>query len=348
MAKRKKKSQKSSKLFRRIAVSVGIALLAIVVLLWPYIISGAPKATTLYIRPGGTTYAALQDSITNRLGADYATKVVRLLKLSQADLQHRHGAFRVRKGETPLTLARHLRGGAPSSITVTLNNIRTKEELADLLSAKLMMTRSEILSLLNDAEVCRRYEKTPENIVTLFLPDSYDFYWDITPKQLLEKMDIYHSEFWNSERLAKAKRLGLTPDQVAIIASITEEESSKVDERGKIGRLYINRFRAGQRLQADPTVKFALRDFSIKRITVPMTQNASPYNTYRVVGLPPGPIRLPEKATIDAILNSAPHNYMYMCAKPDFSGYHNFATTYEQHLVYAEQYRAALDRNGIK
>jgi UPF0755 protein len=158
----------------------------------------------------------------------------------------------------------------------------------------------------------------------------------------------YYNDFWTSERKAKAEKLGLTPDQVEIIASITEEETSKADERGKVGRLYINRFKSGMRLQADPTVKYALGDFSIKRLTHDMLQVQSEWNTYRVNGLPPGPIRLPEKSTIDAILNSTPHNYTYMCAKEDFSGYHNFTTSYDEHLANAHRYQDALNARNIK
>ena len=142
--------------------------------------------------------------------------------------------------------------------------------------------------------------------------------------------------------------MGLTPDEVSTIASIVEEETSKADERGKVARLYLNRYQQHMRLQADPTVKFALGDFSIKRITQPMTQVKSPYNTYRVDGLPPGPIRLPEKSTIDAVLDAPQHDYLYMCARADFSGYHDFTRDYASHLDNAHRYQAALNNRGIK
>ncbi|MDD7499702.1 MAG: endolytic transglycosylase MltG, partial [Sodaliphilus sp.] len=158
----------------------------------------------------------------------------------------------------------------------------------------------------------------------------------------------YYVQFWNDERTQKAKKLGLTPDEVVIVASIAEEETSKSDERGKVGRLYINRLQKKMRLQADPTVKFALGDFSIRRITHDMCAYDSPYNTYRVAGLPPGPIRLPEKATIDQILDSKPHDYIFMCAKSDFSGYHDFATDLGSHNANAQRYQAELNKRNIK
>jgi len=161
-------------------------------------------------------------------------------------------------------------------------------------------------------------------------------------------MHDYYEKFWTDERKAQATSQGITPDQAVTLASIVEEETSKADERGKVARLYLNRLQHGMRLQADPTVKFALGDFSIRRLSVAMTQVQSPYNTYRVNGLPPGPIRLPEKATVDAVLTAPQHDYIYMCAKEDFSGYHNFATDYTTHMANARRYQAALNARGIK
>ena len=165
---------------------------------------------------------------------------------------------------------------------------------------------------------------------------------------MIQHFDNYYKQFWNDERKAKATALGLTPDEVVILASIVEEETAKRDERGKVGRLYLNRLQKNMRLQADPTVKYAIGDFSIKRITEKMCAFDSPYNTYRVAGLPPGPIRLVEKHTIDAILDSKPHNYIYMCAKSDFSGYHDFAADYATHIANAKRYQAELNKRNIK
>ena len=201
---------------------------------------------------------------------------------------------------------------------------------------------------LRDSALCAKYGKTPQTIACLLMPDTYEFYWDITPEKTLDRLNDYYEDFWTDKRKSKAEKLGLTPDEVATIASIVEEETVKADERGKVARLYLNRYQQGMRLQADPTVKFALGDFSIKRITVPMTQINSPYNTYRVNGLPPGPIRLPEKSTIDAVLDAPQHDYLYMCARADFSGYHDFTRDYSSHLDNAHRYQDALNSRGIK
>ncbi len=346
--KKKKKKKKRMHGTVKIMLAVAVVLVALAAaVLAAGVMSSAPKASTIYIRRG-ITDAALADSLNKHLGENCAGKVMWLLRLTNAHMAERQGAFKVSKGESAFSVARHLRGGAPSSITLTFNNVRTKRELADRIGGLYMMGPDAMWKALNDEKLCAKYGMTTDNVVCLMLPDTYEFYWDITPEQLLNRMHDYYNEFWTDSRRAKAKALKLTPVQVEIVASIAEEESAKPDERGKIGRLYINRLNTGMRLQADPTVKFAIGDFSIRRITVPMTQYQSPYNTYRNAGLPPGPIRLPEKRTIDDILNSSPHDYIYMCAKEDFSGYHNFATTFDEHKAFAKKYQEALNSRGIK
>jgi UPF0755 protein len=347
MTTKKKRKKKMSK--GRIALIVALVVAAVLaVVAMPYVMTGADKEAMIYLRKGTTT-EALKDSLTAKLGESYAGKVMTLLSLTGAEIEKRHGAFRIGKGDSPLKAARRLRSGAQSGIKFTFNNVRTKKEFAERAGKLYMMGYDSIWSALNDPKLCAKFGRTPNNIVGILMPDSYEFYWDVSPMKLLETMNDYHDKFWNSEgRKAKAEKLGLTPDEVEIIASITEEETSKADERGKVGRLYINRFKSGMRLQADPTVKYALGDFSIKRLTHDMLQVQSEWNTYRVNGLPPGPIRLPEKATIDAILNSTPHNYTYMCAKEDFSGYHNFTTSYDEHLANAHRYQDALNARNIK
>ncbi len=331
---------------------IGLAVLTVAVVLGafglPYIFSGSSKQATIYVRKG-TTLEQLKDSLAKHTDENFTSRVMTLLKVSCIDMSKRHGAFIIDKGESPLRAARHLRSGAPSGIKFTFHNVRTKEEWVQRAGKLYMVGADAFKQALNDPKLCAKYGKTTDNIVNILIPDSYEFYWDITPEDMLDKMKELHDKFWNTgQRQAKAKALGLTPDQIEIIASITEEETVQSDERGKVGRLYINRFKGGMRLQADPTVKYAIGDFSIKRLTNAMLQTQSPYNTYRVNGLPPGPIRLPEKSTINAILNSKPHNYIYMCAKSDFSGYHDFTTDYQTHLANAHKYQEALNKLNIK
>lgn len=325
-----------------------VAVLFIVMLLMsPFIFIGSPADGLIKIRSGSSN-ETVGDSIKESIDVTFGSRVVTLLNLTGSDLTGRQGAFKVKKGDSPFKVMRMLRSGAECGIKFTFNNVRTKLEFAERFSSKFMIGKDLMDGALCSERLCAKYGKTPETIVCLLLPDSYEFYWDITPEELLDRFNDYYNKFWNDERKAKAKALGLTPDEVTIVASIVEEETAKNDERGKVARLYINRYQQSMPLQADPTVKYAIGDFTIKRLTIPMTRVESPYNTYRVQGLPPGPIRLPEKITIDAVLNAPQHNFLYMCAKEDFSGYHNFAVDYDTHMANARRYQAALNQRGIK
>ena len=331
-----------------IVIGIVAAVVAILVACAaPYIMSGAPAEGLIKMRKG-STIESITDSIKAHVDEGYAKKVQTLLSLMGAEVGEHEGAFRITQGMSPFTAARYIKNGAQSGIRFTFNNVRTLEEWTQRWGETFLAGPDEMRKVLNDSAMCAKYGKTPQTIACLLMPDTYEFYWNISPEKMLDRMNDYYNDFWNSERKAKAQRLGLTPDEVATVASIVEEETSKADERGKVARLYLNRFQQGMRLQADPTVKFAIGDFSIKRITVPMTQVNSPYNTYRVNGLPPGPIRLPEKSTIDAVLNAPQHDYLYMCARADFSGYHDFTRDYASHLDNAHRYQAALNARGVK
>ncbi len=331
-----------------IVIGIVAAVVAILVACAaPYIMSGAPAEGLIKMRKG-STIESITDSIKAHVDEGYAKKVQTLLSLMGAEVGEREGAFRITQGMSPFTAARYIKNGAQSGIRFTFNNVRTLEEWTQRWGETFLAGPDEMRKVLNDSAMCAKYGKTPQTIACLLMPDTYEFYWNITPEKMLDRMNDYYNEFWTSDRKAKAEKLGLTPDEVATIASIVEEETVKADERGKVARLYLNRYQQGMRLQADPTVKFALGDFSIKRITVPMTQISSPYNTYRVNGLPPGPIRLPEKSTIDAVLDAPQHDFIYMCARPDFSGYHDFTRDYAAHLDNAHRYQAALNERGVK
>ena len=324
--------------------AIVIALVACAV---PYLMLGAPAEGIVKVRKG-STIETIQDSVEACVGEAYGKRVGKMLRLMGAKVENREGAYRITQSTSPFTAARRIKNGVQSGIRFTFNNVRTLDEWTRRWGETFMDDPDDMRKALQDSALCAKYGKTPQTIACLLMPDTYEFYWDITPEKMLDRMNDYYNDFWNDERKAKAQRLGLTPDEVATIASIVEEETSKADERGKVARLYLNRYQQGMRLQADPTVKFAIGDFSIKRITVPMTQINSPYNTYRVNGLPPGPIRLPEKSTIDAVLDAPQHDYLYMCARADFSGYHDFTRDYTSHLDNARRYQAALNNRGIK
>lgn len=260
------------------------------------------------------------------------------------------GRYELIDGENNLSLIRRLKNGTQSPVHVTFNNIRTLQKLAEKVTENLMMSEEELLSYLNSSEVLEKYDKSSETIITLFRPNTYEFYWNTTPEKLVGKIAKEYDKFWNEERTNLTEALKMSKEEVMTLASIVEEETAKNDERPMVAGLYLNRLKIDMMLQADPTIKFALQDFSLKRIYTNQIEAAasSPYNTYKHIGLPPGPIRIPASESIDAVLHHADHPYLYMCAKEDFSGYHNFAEDYESHKKNASRYRKALDERNIR
>lgn len=260
----------------------------------------------------------------------------------------RPGRYAVDGGMSIYTLMKRLTRDAQSPVKVSFSSVRTQDELLEKLTANLAMTANDLKELLRDPAYCASMGFDTVTVRCLFVPDTYEFYWNVSPKQLVEKIYNNYQSFWTPARLDKAAEENLSPTDISIIASIVEEESAKTDEYSRIAGLYINRLRRDMPLQADPTVKYALGDFALKRILSKHTTVASPYNTYRVVGLPPGPIRYPQKSTLEKVLNYEQHRYIYMCAKSDLSGYHAFANNYTDHLQNAYLYRKKLDAMGVK
>ncbi len=245
-------------------------------------------------------------------------------------------------------LLQRLRNGTQTPCNITFNNIRLKKDLADRLGEQMMFGSETLLAQLNDSAVCASLGFNTETVLCMFIPNTYQLYWNMPVDGFLKRMKKEYERFWTPERLAKAQQIPLTPVQVSILASIVEEETASAGEYPVVAGLYINRLRQGMLLQADPTVKYAVGDFALKRILNVHLQTESPYNTYMQSGLPPGPIRIPSIAGLNAVLNYQDHHYLYMCAKEDFSGKHNFATTLAEHNRNAEKYRTALNQRGIK
>lgn len=260
----------------------------------------------------------------------------------------RTGRYAVHPGMSNLKLLNDLRRGHQAATKLTFNNIRFKKDLAERLSEQLMLKEDEILALLDDSAYCASLGFTTETINALFIPNTYEVYWNIPADKLMQRMKREYNAFWTPARLDKAKAIGLTPVEVATLASIVEEETAAPDEYPIVAGLYLNRLHRGIPLQADPTVKFAIGDFSLQRILFEHLEIDSPYNTYKYAGLPPGPLRIPTIKGLDAVLNYMQHNYLYMCAKEDFSGRHNFAATLAEHNRNANRYRAELNRRGIR
>ncbi len=257
------------------------------------------------------------------------------------------GRFLLEKGMNSNSLVNMLRIGQQKPVKVTFNNIRFKEELAGAVSKYLQADSLSFLNALSDSAFIKDLGFKKETFSAMFIPNTYEVYWTTTPFGFIKRMKVEYSNFWNQERLDKAKLLEMTPVEITTLASIVQEETIKKDEKPIVAGLYINRLKRGIPLQADPTLKFSLGDFSIRRVLNKHLEIDSPYNTYLNAGLPPGPVNFPEISSIDAVLNYEHHNYLYMCAKEDFSGYHNFARTLAEHNRNAERYRLALNQNKI-
>ena len=257
------------------------------------------------------------------------------------------GAYKIQEGWSNSQLINVLRSGIQTPVMVTFNSIRTREELAGKLGRQLQSDSLSFLNLLrNDSNTLKMGFK-PETLPALFIPNSYSLYWTTTPAGFLSRMKREYDSFWNEARKIKAKAAGLTIDQVATLASIVQEESNKNDEKPVIAGVYLNRLHKNWPLQADPTIRFALGDFTIRRILTTQLSVESPYNTYKKSGLPPGPINFPEISSLEAVLNYRVHDFFYFCAKEDFSGYHNFAKTLAEHNKNAKKYQAALNKLKI-
>jgi UPF0755 protein len=257
------------------------------------------------------------------------------------------GRYAIPKGASNNDIVNKLRLGEQDPVMVTFNNVRTEEELAGKVSDDLETDSLIFLEVLKDRQLMQKMGFKKETYPAMFIPNSYEMYWTTKPESFVERMKKEYDRFWNDERMRKASAIKFTPEEVVTLASIVQAETSQNDEAAKIAGVYLNRIRKGIPLQADPTLIFALGDFSIKRVLNKHKEISSPYNTYKFAGLPPGPINYPMPNYVDAVLNADNHDYYYFCAKPDFSGYHNFSKSYSQHLIYAREYQRELNKRRI-
>jgi UPF0755 protein len=304
--------------------------------------------TYLYI-PTGANYETVLDSIQKRDIVHDIMSFRLLAKMLDYPEAVKPGRYLIKKNMGNRDALLMLRAGRQSPVKLTFNNIRLKEELAGRLTRNLEADSAAFNQLINDKEVVSRYGFDTTTVMCMFLPNTYELYWNTSAEKLLERMYKEYNTYWTEERIQKAKALNFTPVQVSILASIVQaEQAQKADERPRVAGLYINRLQTGMPLQADPTLVFGLKNFGLKRILKVHMDVDSPYNTYRNTGLPPGPINLPTIASLDAVLNYEKHDYLYMCAKEDFSGYHNFAVNYSDHLKNARLYQKALNAANIK
>lgn len=267
-----------------------------------------------------------------------------LARLTNYDRMVKPGRYILRANMNNLTAIRFLRAGEQEPVRITFNNVRLISDLARKITQNTSVTPEAFEAAVVNFTMRKTHGFKKENIMAMFIPNTYDVYYTITPDQLVERMYTEYSNFWDDTRKQKAETIGLSPIEVSILASIVQAESVKRDEAPIIAGLYMNRLKTGMPLQADPTLVFAVGDFTLKRILNEHKEVESPYNTYKYKGLPPGPINMPEIASIEAVLNYKSSNFLYMCAKEDFSGYHNFTASYSEHIRNANRYQQTLSR----
>lgn len=339
--------KKGLKIILYIVAATAIIAICGGVYVWNYINLESKSSGMIYVYPDAS-HTSVGDSIAGIIDNDYGKRVSQLINILNRGMAPRSGAYKIEKGDKAIDVAKKIKNGAQTPVNITFNNARTLDEFAEKVSSGLRMNAKELKEAAIDSAFLASMNITEKEVSAVLIPDTYNVYWTITPSNLLKKLTDSYNSFWNDERKNKAQKEGLTPIQVATLASIVEEETNNRSEQPAVARLYLNRLHKGMLLQADPTVKFALGDFGRKRILNADLEFDSPYNTYKYAGLPPGPIRIAEKKTIDAVLNAPDNNYLYMCAKEDFSGMHNFATNLATHNANAAKYRQALNKRGIK
>lgn len=342
--------------FKKIITIAAVLGLVIAAIVAAYVYNRAFTPNTTFVQkevfvyvPSNATYEEAKEAI--------APFVKNMAKFDFVASQRKYntnvkaGKFLLKQNMTTFDMVRALRLNVP--VKVAFNNQESLDKLATRLSDQLEPTKEEIVSVFTNEAFLKRNNFTSENILSMFIPNTYEFYWNISAENLADKMVKEYRKFWSVKRLEKAQKKGLTPIEVSVLASIVHKETAKADERPRVAGVYLNRMQTGMPLQADPTIIYALKkqsgDFDqvIKRVFHNDLNIESPYNTYKYAGLPPGPIAMPDISAIDAVLNAEQHDYLYFCASPDKPGYHVFASNYDQHLVNARKYAAWVNKLGI-
>lgn len=330
-----------------------LALIGVIGLVWAYVRYFKPNVVDftgkkyLYIRTGSSWKEVIDSLNSHHLLIDENSFNDMAGKMG-VDKKVHPGRYALEPGMSNYSLLKLLRSGVQSPVKLTLNKLRTKEQIIHKLSSQLEPDSAAFARLFSDSTFLNSYGIGASQIQVLFMPNTYELYWNTSSEKVISKIAKSHQQFWNAERKARAKQLNLSIPDIITLASIVEEETNKHDEKPRIASVYLNRLKIGMKLGADPTVKFAVGDFTLRRILNIHTQKVSPYNTYQVSGLPPGPICTPGKESIEAVLNHEETKYLFFCAKEDFSGYHNFASTYNEHLENAGRYQQALNQRNIK
>ena len=300
----------------------------------------------IYIRPGDSFETVMQLLHERKyIQNEYTLRQVARLKKYPELIKA--GRYRIQDGMSNNQLINMLRAGNQEAVSFTFNNIRTLNDFAQTMNRQLAIDSAAFMQLAQDSLFVDSLGFTPSNFISMFIPNTYQVYWNTSLPSFVRRMHLEYRKFWNSERRNKAERAGLSPIEISIIASIVEEETNVASEYPIIAGVYINRLHKGWKLEACPTLKFALGDFTIKRVLDRHIAIDSPYNTYKYAGLPPGPVRMPSPRAIDAVLDYQHHEYMFFCAKSDFSGTHHFSRTLREHNRHAREYHRALNQKRI-
>jgi UPF0755 protein len=331
---------------------VAASALAIILIFFAYKILFEPgikinqEKTVIYI-PDEASYGQVIDSLETNLNVRNLKLLKWVAEKKKYPLLVKPGRYVIDEDMSYYALVDLLRSGRQSPVNVTFNNIRTLNDLAAKVGGKIEADSADIMNFLSDPDNYAKDGFTKENIIAAFIPDTYEFFWNTTAGGFYDRMLKEYKKFWNENRLARAKKKNLDPLEVSILASIIDDEVTKADEKPRIAGVYLNRLKRGIPLQACPTIKFALNDFTITRVLTKHLSIESPYNTYKYRGFPPGPIGCPSKEGIEAVLNAEDHDYLYFAAKADFSGYHNFSRTLSEHNRYAAEYQRELNKRRI-
>lgn len=312
----------------------------------PNVITSSSENTYFFIKTGSNfedVLTALTDSHLIRNMSSFKWVAERKGYINKV----KPGRYKLKPNMNNNDLVNLLRSGEQEPVNLVFNEARTKEDFVEIIHKQIEADPEELIKLLNNNDFLKQYEVNNKNVLTLFIPNTYQIYWNTSASQFINKMFKEYQRFWNNNRIAKANKLGLSKAEVGILASIVQQESKIKDEQPVIAAVYYNRLKKRMLLQADPTVIYAIGDFNIRRVLSKHLSFDSPYNTYKYLGLPPGPICIPLGSTIDAVLNQPKHNYLYFCAKEDFSGRHNFASNLIEHQRNANAFRNALNKRKI-
>ena len=352
MAKKKSKMSKGGKRF--LQAFGAVVLFSVLIIGWSFYqkifapnVFDNKKDQIIYIPTGSTIDDVVQYLREEGLVNDTEAFTWVAQKMNYSN-NVKPGKYQLKNKMSNKEIVSLLRSGKQIPIKLTFSNLRTSYDLAGAVGGKIEADSASIAYLFKDKSYLEKYGLNEDNSLCLMIPNTYEFKWNTSAEEFFERMSIEYKKFWTEPRKAKARSIGLTQTQVCVLASIVDKETRKNDEKPIIAGVYMNRYLKGWKLEADPTLVFAANDFTIRRVLNEHKEIDSPYNTYLYTGLPPGPICMPAISSVDAVLNYTKHEYMFFCAKEDFSGYHSFAKNYIQHLINARRFQKELDRRNIK